>query len=89
MTTLIRLRIKKSVLSVKSVVYKKFTDNLLSKKQLAVKFLHFFPLFRLYLCNFYYFCTHNGQGHKKEISKVSEIGARTFREYSGGLYARS
>jgi len=30
---------------VKSVVYKKFTDNLLSKKQLAVKFLHFFRFF--------------------------------------------
>ena len=78
-----------SVLSVKSVVYKKFTDNLLSMKQLAVKFLHFFPLFLFYICNFYYFCNSYGQGHKKEISKVSEIGARTFREHSGGIYARS
>ena len=77
------------MLSVKSVVYKKFTDNLLSKKQLAVKFLHFFGFFAFISAIFITFASIYGQGHKKEIPTLSEIGARTFREHSGGIYARS
>ena len=61
------------MLSVKSVVYKKFTDNLLSKKQLAVKFLHFFRFFSFIFAIFITFATVMDKDIRKKYQRYLRL----------------